>query len=191
MGTQQQAESEILGMITEQTIRPIINALLDAFPSLDGWFSGLTADQQHGMRKAWVRQVANLEPQDVQRASDRILRGEVDLPPNYQFDRLGVVLRSWGNVESQERLASEHRQTLREQAAPNADASAKAVARRFGPAIKCAAAWGAARRSGYVTEQQNAEAMAQVHRHHKQGDCVLPWPEVPAKERKSMVDFWK
>ena len=178
-------------MIAEQDLSPIVNELLDAFPMFDRWFADLDDRQRDGMIKSWTRQVANLHPADVRAAADRILDGRVAMPKNYEFDRLGFELRTWGGVEAAQRIEREKSETLREQARPTADSSTKAVNYRFGPSIKCAASWGTALRAGYVTEQQNADAMALIHRYHKQGDVELPWPEVPETERKSVVEFWK
>lgn len=177
--------------VTDSDLRPLVNDLLNAYPVFSDWFSGLFPEQRDGMIAAWTRQVSSLHPSDVRAAADRILDGRVAMPKNYEFDRLGFELRAWGGVEAAQRIEREKSQTLREQARPEADASTKAVNRRFGPAIKCATSWGAALRGGFVSEQQNADAMALIHRHHKQGDVDLPWPDVPQAEQKSMVEFWK
>ena len=178
-------------MVTDNDLRPMVNDLLNAYPTFSDWFSGLLPEQRRGMLTAWTRQVANLQASDVRAAADRILDGRVAMPKNYEFDRLGFELRTWGGVEAAQRIERDKSETLREQARPAADPSVKGVSHRFGPAIKCATSWGAALRAGFVTEQQNADAMATVHRYHKQGDVSLPWPDVPAGERKSMVEFWR
>lgn len=177
--------------MTEKELDPIVQSILDAFPMFDAWFCQLSDEQRRGMRAAWTRQLSTLEPSDVREAAAGILDGRVPMPKNYEFDRLGFELKSWGNVAAANRIERQKTETLREQAAPNADASGRAVARRFGRAIKCASAWGAALRAGHVTTDQNAEAMAQIHRHHKRGDVNLPWPQVSGKDQKSIVEFWQ
>lgn len=177
--------------VTESDLRPMVQDILNAYPSFANWFVNLSPNQQDGMRKAWVRQVATLEPSDVRAATDEILDGRVPLPKNYQFDRLGFELRSWGNIAAARRIEESKSKTLREQARPASDPSVRGVNRRFGQAIKCAASWGAATRAGYVTQSQNEDAMTLIHRHHRQGDVELVWPDVPISEQKSIVDVWR
>lgn len=169
----------------------MVQDLLNAYPSFANWFVGLSATQQDGMRNAWVRQVATLDPSDVRAATDEILDGRVPLPKNYEFDRLGFELRSWGNIAAARRIEESKSRSLREQASPDSDPSVRGVNRRFGQAIKCATSWGAALRSGHVTESQNTDAMVVIHRFHRHGDTTLVWPEVPVAERKTMVDSWR
>jgi hypothetical protein len=178
-------------MVTETDLKPIVNDLLDAFPMFASWFAGLSQDQRDGMKRAWTRQLSKLEPSDVRHAADQILDGRVPLPKNYEFDRLGFELRSWGQVAAAERIERGNTETLRQQAQPIKDSSARAVGCRFGKAIKCASAWGAACRAGYVEQNQNEDAMVLIHRFHQHGDVELVWPDVPAGEQKTLVDFWK
>lgn len=178
-------------MMTEADLKPIVDQILDAFPSLDAWFCNLSDEQRQGMRAAWTRQVATLEPSDVQSAADGILCGRTPLPKNYEFDRLGCELRTYGNLAAARRIEEAKSAQLREQARPTGDSSARAVARRFGPSIKCSASWGHAVRDGHTTQSQNDDAMVLIHRHHIHGDVDLPWPEVPATEQRAIVDFWK
>lgn len=168
-------------MVAEQDLKPIVDQLLDAFPTFDQWFSGLDSRQRDGMRKAWIRQVRNLDPSDIQRAANEIISGRVPMPANYAFDRLGVELRTWGNVAAARRLEECNRVKLRDQAVRPADPSTKGINLRFGPAIKCAMAWGAALREGAVTEDENDSAMEIIHRFHRQGDVEIVWPPKPMK----------
>lgn len=177
--------------ITEANLRPMVNELLDAFPVFDQWFSNLDDRQRAGMINAWARQVGVLHQSDVRAVMDRILDGRVPLPKNYEFDRLGFELRTWGGVEAASRIEREKASALKEQAAPNADPTVKGINARFGPAIKCAAAWGTAYRAGLVSEHENNAAMATIHEYHRQGGVELPWPQVPESERRSMVEFWR
>lgn len=178
-------------MVTESDLNPIVNQLLDAFPQFDRWFADLDDRQRDGMIAAWTRQLASLHPSDVRAAANRILDGHVAMPKNYEFDRLGFELRTWGGVEAAQRIEREKSEVLRDQARPLADPSAKGVNSRFGQAIKCASAWGAACRGGFATDAQNKDAMVVIHRFHKQGDVELCWPDVPAGNYRDVVGFWK
>lgn len=181
-------------MITEEQLDPIVNKLLDAFPTFDDWWSAkLTDAQRQGMRAAWRRQVEHLEPSDIAEAAESIARGrdEARMPKNYEFDRLGYELRTWGGVAAARRIEIENTQRRRVEAQPEADRTAQGVNRRFGQAIKCASSWGVALRAGLVTKTQNEDAMAVIHQFHKVGNVSLVWPEVSAKCQKTVVDFWR
>lgn len=178
-------------MVNETDLRPIVQKLVDAYPSLANWLSGLSITQRETMRASWVRQVAKLEPQDVQAAADGILDGKTPLPKNYEFDRLGYELRTWGNVAAAARIEVENADRLREQARPSGDRTASGIAYRCGKAMKCAACWGSALRSELVTEDEHTAAMETIHKHHMTGAVDLVWPSVPGEDRKSLVDFWQ
>ncbi|QDV86956.1 hypothetical protein [Planctomycetes bacterium TBK1r] len=178
-------------MVAESDLGPIVESIGRSYPSFAKWYDNLTDTQKKGMRDAWLRQLSSLEPSDVRVAADEILDGRVEMPKNYEFDRLGNLLRTWGGVEAARRIEQRNTEQLRDQAKPPADSSLKSMSWRFGPSIKCAAAWGSALRAGHVSEAENATAMEVIHRYHKQGNVELCWPTVPQTDQKSMVDFWK
>lgn len=163
-------------MITTDILRPMIQEIAAAFPSFAAWFTDLTELQQDGMRRSWVRQVATLEPSDVRFAVDQILDGKVPMPANYEYDRLGVLIKTWAAVEAARRIEKANADKLREQARPIGDTSHKAISERFGPARRCGRAWAMAVRDGDATQKENDEAMLIVHRYHRHGDCELVWP---------------
>ena len=177
-------------MVNETDLKPVIEQIGNSYPSFAGWYGSLTGTQRQGIRDSWLRQVAKLEPSDVQSAAGEILDGRVEMPKNYEFDRLGILLRTWGNVAAARRIEEQNTQHLRRQATPSGDGSVKGVNYRFGPSIKCAAAWGSALRSGHITPDDNAAAMEIVHRHHRHGDVELMWPQVVG-DQKSLVEFWQ
>ena len=178
-------------MVTEADLTPVLESVGNAYPSFRGWYFGLSDQQRQGMKSAWTRQLSTLQADDVSFAVGEILDGRVEMPKNYEYDRLGSLLRTWGGVAAAKRIEAENTERLRDLAKPDADRSVKAVNYRFGPAVKCASAWGAAVRAGHVTQSENDDAMAVVHQYHKVGDVELIWPQVPLTEQKSIVDFWK
>ncbi len=157
---------------TEHELRPMIAELFGAFPILSSWFTGLGEDNQTGVRRAWHRSLMEFEAADIGWAVCQFVDGHAPMPPNYEFDRLGYVLKQWANIAAGKRLESENREKLKNQASPVR--AAGSVLHRFGTAMRTSQMLGCACKHRAITKEENAEMLAVANRFHIDGDCSLP-----------------
>ena len=116
-----------------------LDRVADAFPSVAAWIDRLDQQQSESMFRAWKAQLAKCQLADVAAVVDRMIGGEIELPENYHFDRLAVIVRELANGLSHRRQQAETmagRRRPRAQLAPEVEAALKAfrAGRRVHPA---------------------------------------------------------
>lgn len=133
--------------------------LLERMPRCKQWLAGLPDNDKAALEKGWRVQLQRLHIDDVREAVRQLRDGEVDLPANYEFDRLGYYIRQTALRISEGRVAAEEtaRRRLEATDLPPMDRS------RFGTAKRVAMDAGLAKEYGIITPQRNADIMASVH----------------------------
>ena len=69
--------------------REVLNMLMHSFPSLGSWF----AKQDRSLSETWSKVLSHVDPDDVMTVAERFIRGDLDLPANYEYDRLAIIIR--------------------------------------------------------------------------------------------------
>lgn len=132
-----------------------IQKVMDAFPSVAQWFTKL-GDQRDGMLKAWDRQLSAIPVQHVAAAVDLIIDGKEPLPANYEFDRLGYVIKKLAEPFQTKQVEAKRVSGLKRQASEKRMDNAG----RFRQALGAAMRSGSAKRAGIIDEQTNAANLA-------------------------------
>ena len=143
---------------TEAQAQKAIDWLLERMPRCKQWLANLSDNDRLALGKGWRVQLQRLHIDDVREATRQLRDGEVDLPANYEFDRLGYYIRQTALRISEERVATEETaKKAASQGGTPADMS------RFGEAKKVAMDAGLAKGYGIISDSRNADIMASVH----------------------------
>ena len=144
---------------TEAQAQKAIDWLLERMPRCKQWLEQLPDNDRLALGKGWRVQLQRLHIDDVREATRQLRDGEVDLPANYEFDRLGYYIRQTALRISESRVAEEETAKRRLEATdgPTMDRS------RFGAAKKVAMDAGLAKGYGIISDSRNADIMASVH----------------------------
>lgn len=79
--------------MTENEIGEVLKPLLGAFPTLAEFYRR----NRDGLRSAWLKQLEFVSRADAAVVIDQIIGGEIELPPNYEYDRTAVLIRREAN----------------------------------------------------------------------------------------------
>ena len=79
--------------MTETEIESQVDRLMVSFPTLGTWYQKLSDDQRTGLVDAWKRQLGACNAADVTAVVDSFVDGDLDLPPNYEFDRTAIIIK--------------------------------------------------------------------------------------------------
>lgn len=81
--------------MTNEQISAELSRLKDAFPSFKKWGAELhKRGEALPMRNAWRAQLKPHEAKDVANVVTKMISGSIPFPDYFQFDRLGVIIKS-------------------------------------------------------------------------------------------------
>ncbi len=85
--------------MTEQQIQSVLTSLFDAFPTLAEFYRR----NRETMKPAWVKALSYADYADTVTIVDRMICGELDMPANYEYDRIAIILRRESGLITSER----------------------------------------------------------------------------------------
>lgn len=92
-------------------IRKLTGKLMLAFPT----YGNFVRDNSESVKETLTKQLSTIDYLDCDKVVDRLIMGDLEMPPNYEFDRVGQVLRRWaGQIADRRREQSENAERLAE-----------------------------------------------------------------------------
>ncbi len=89
--------------MTDSEYAECIQPLFDAFPSLADFYER----KRSTIRAYWVKTLAYVDKADADIVVERFVTGERDMPPNYEYDRMAIVVKREANeIRSKRNAAS-------------------------------------------------------------------------------------
>lgn len=79
--------------MTDNDFTTIIQPLLDAFPSFASYYTTHRAT----LRPAMMTQLSSVDANDARDVISKLVSGDMAMPPNYEFDRVGVMIKRESN----------------------------------------------------------------------------------------------
>jgi hypothetical protein len=80
--------------MTPQQVTESLQMLVDAFPSFGRWWEENSADWRGtSLKQLWCRVLAGTHAADATKVIDDLVMGRVEMPKNYEYDRLAIVIR--------------------------------------------------------------------------------------------------
>ena len=80
--------------MTPQQVTESLQMLVDAFPSFGRWWGENSEDWRGtSLKQLWCRVLAGTHEQDAAKVIDDIIMGRTEMPKNYEYDRLAIVIR--------------------------------------------------------------------------------------------------
>ena len=156
--------------MTNQEVAEVLTLLFRAFPSFGSWYD----KHRDTVRDIWVNTLSNTEPDDAMDVAEKLIRGEIELPPNYEFDRVAILLKKEAFLISTRR--AEHAKS-REMSAEKFEhhkksATLKSELERFSLALSASRILGVMVREKKITKEYNDTQMAIVKDWHAKGGEV-------------------
>ena len=152
--------------------REVLNMLMHSFPSLGSWF----AKQDASLSETWSKVLSHVDPKDAMSVVERFIRGDVDMPPNYEYDRIAILIRrECARLADRraEQVSNEQRRRERERYKYCDDArQANSEMERFMPAMRELLRTGEARKNREITQEENDRRRVIVERWYRDGGDV-------------------
>lgn len=141
--------------MTNQETTAILTKLFDAFPSLAAWY----AKHADTVRSVWLGTLSTVEAGDAESVVARLVGGHIEMPPNYEYDRIAIMIRrECARLADRraEMVTNEQRRRERERFRYCEDArQANSEMERFMPAMRQLMAMGELKRDGKLSAEEN------------------------------------
>lgn len=80
--------------MTEQETGEVLQPLFGGFPTLRKFYS----DSQATLRLAWSKALADVERRDAEVVIGKLVAGDIEMPANYEYDRMAIVIKREANA---------------------------------------------------------------------------------------------
>ena len=148
-------------------MRDVLNLLLRSFPSLDAWF----AKQDATLGDTWSKVLASVDPDDAMVVVRRLIRGELDMPANYEYDRIAILIRKYSGLIAERRNNERENERRREERFSYHDQAATASTEfeRFFPAFRELTRLGELRKNHNISQEENDTKAFAVKKWYRNG----------------------
>ena len=136
--------------MTRDQMLDALSALLAAFPSVHDFYTN------NQLRDVWLQQLADCEAADVAAVINEVIAGNIELPPNYAYDRIAVTIRKHARDMRAKRRDEQRMEDLL--ATPSADHWKY----NLGSLMKASRAAGEKLKSGEITKEENDRIVADL-----------------------------
>lgn len=146
-------------MSTDEQIQESMTRLINAFPSLGEWYG----KYKERIREIWFDILRPTDADDLATVVDQLIYGQVELPRNFEFDRLAIRIRQVCNDRKRERdgHTEDYQQGLISKWRREASKTKSSQA-HLSRLIKDAQLVGLEYRSGAINEDEHRERIDQI-----------------------------
>ena len=153
-----------------EKMKTVMNRLLTAFPSFDAWF----AKQSDEFVDSWSQVLGRVDADCAMQVVDRLINGTIELPPNYEYDRVAILLRrEAGYIAEQKAMMSENARLRESRIRYHEEAkTASDELQRFMPALRALCRIGTLCRDHKISHEENQKLAEGVKMWYEHGGTL-------------------